>query len=34
MSTERALSSFGLDEDGELYITDIGAGEVLKVVTR
>jgi glucose/arabinose dehydrogenase len=34
MSTDRALSSFGLDEDGELYITDIGAGEVLKVVTR
>ena len=34
MSTERALSSFGLDEDGELYITDIGAGEVLRVVAR
>ena len=33
-SSERALSSFGLDEDGELYVTDIGAGEVLRVVAR
>ena len=33
-SSERALSSFGLDEEGELYVTDIGAGEVLRVVPR
>ena len=32
-SSERALSSFGLDEAGELYVTDIGAGEVLRVVS-
>lgn len=31
-STERALSSFGLDEEGEIYVTDIGAGEVLRLV--
>ena len=33
-SSERALSSFGLDEEGELYVTDIGAGEVLRVVAK
>lgn len=34
LSSERPLSSFGQDEDGELYVTDIGAGEVLRVVGR
>lgn len=32
LSSERALSSFGQDDDGELYVIDIGAGEVLRVV--
>lgn len=34
LSTERALSSFGQDEAGELYVTDIGAGELLRVVAK
>jgi hypothetical protein len=33
-STERSLSSFGQDEDGELYVTDIGSGEILRLVSR
>ena len=33
-SSERALSSFGLDEEGELYVTDIGAGEILRLVAK
>ncbi len=31
-STDRALSSFGLDEAGELYVADLGNGEVLRLV--
>ncbi len=31
-TSERALSSFGQDEAGELYATDIGSGEILKLV--
>lgn len=34
VSSDRALSSFGQDEEGELYVTDIGNGEVLRVVAR
>lgn len=33
-SSERALSSFGRGEDGELYVTDIGSGEVLRIAAR
>ncbi len=33
-TSERALSSFGIDEAGELYVTDIGAGEILKLVDK
>ena len=29
-----SISSFGLDEDGELYVTDLGGGRVLKVTDR
>jgi glucose/arabinose dehydrogenase len=31
MDTERIISSFGEDEEGELYITDLRSGEVLQV---
>jgi hypothetical protein len=34
LSTERALSSFGVDRDEELYITDLASGELLRVVDR
>jgi glucose/arabinose dehydrogenase len=32
LESGRSLSSFGEGEDGELYTTDIGAGELLRVV--
>jgi len=32
LDSGRNLSSFGEDEDGELYATDIGSGELLRVV--
>jgi hypothetical protein len=28
------VSSFGLDERGELYVTDLGSGVVSRVVVR
>jgi len=31
VDTERIISSFGEDEEGELYITDLRSGEVLQV---
>jgi glucose/arabinose dehydrogenase len=32
--TGRSVSSFGVDEDGEIYITDIAAGELLHVTAE
>jgi glucose/arabinose dehydrogenase len=32
LETGRSISSFGEDESGELYITDLGRGEVLRIV--
>jgi glucose/arabinose dehydrogenase len=32
LSTDRALSSFGVDRAGELYVTDLAAGELLRIV--
>jgi len=32
LETGRAVSSFGVDEDGELYLTDIGGGGLFRVV--
>jgi glucose/arabinose dehydrogenase len=32
LETGRAISSFGEDESGELYVTDLGQGEVLRIV--
>jgi glucose/arabinose dehydrogenase len=32
LESGRSLSSFGEDEDGELYATDLGAGELVRVV--
>jgi glucose/arabinose dehydrogenase len=32
LSTDRALSSFGADRAGELYVTDLAAGELLRIV--
>jgi glucose/arabinose dehydrogenase len=34
MSTGRSISSFGVTRGGELLLTDIAAGDVLRVVTR
>ena len=34
LSTERALSSFGVDRNEELYVTDLASGELLRVVDR
>lgn len=31
LTSDHAISSFGLDEDGELYVTDIGSGDVLRM---
>jgi hypothetical protein len=31
LDTDRALSSFGLDDAGELYVTDLAGGDVLRV---
>jgi glucose/arabinose dehydrogenase len=32
LSSERAISSFGVDEAGEMYLTDLSSGEVLHLV--
>lgn len=34
LESGRSISSFGLDEDDELYVVDIGGGEVLRVMDR
>ncbi|MDQ4058148.1 MAG: PQQ-dependent sugar dehydrogenase [Actinomycetota bacterium] len=34
MASGLSISSFGLDEAGELYLTDLAGGEVLRVVAR
>jgi glucose/arabinose dehydrogenase len=34
LHTERALSSFGQDQSGELYVTDLASGELLRLVDR
>ena len=34
LASGRSISSFGLDEEEELYLVDMGAGEVLKVTDR
>ncbi|MGH2791790.1 MAG: PQQ-dependent sugar dehydrogenase [Actinomycetota bacterium] len=34
MGSDLSISSFGLDEAGELYLTDLAGGELLRVVTR
>jgi hypothetical protein len=33
LATGRAVSSFGRDQAGEIYVTDIAAGELLRVTT-
>lgn len=32
--TERSISSFGVDENGELYLTDLNSGEILSLRAR
>jgi hypothetical protein len=32
LRSERAISSFGVDESGEMYLTDLSSGEVLHLV--
>jgi glucose/arabinose dehydrogenase len=32
LDTSRNITSFGEDDGGELYVTDVGAGEILKIV--
>jgi len=34
LDTNHAISSFGLDEEGELYVTDLASGEVLHVTAE
>ena len=34
MASKRSISSFGEDEHGELYMTDLAAGELLQLTTR
>jgi len=34
LDTDHAISSFGQDEDGELYVTDLVSGEVLQVTAE
>src|SRR5919106_3422 len=34
IASDRSISSFGLDESGELYATDLASGEVLRIVAR
>lgn len=34
IASDRSISSFGLDESGELYVTDLASGEVLRIVAR
>jgi hypothetical protein len=32
LETDHAISSFGVDETGEMYVTDLESGEVLHLV--
>ncbi len=32
LETGRSISSFGTDSDGELYLTDVGTGNLLRIV--
>jgi hypothetical protein len=34
LDTDASVSSFGVDEDGELYVTDIASGRILQVIAR
>lgn len=34
LDTDHQISSFGVDEEGEIYLTDLGSGEVLRLVAR
>ncbi len=34
LETGRTISSFGTGEDGEMYLTDLGSGDVLRIVAR
>ena len=34
LGSDRSISSFGVDESGEMYLTDLGAGELLRLVDR
>jgi hypothetical protein len=34
LDTDHLVSSFGVDEEGELYLTDIAAGRLLQVTAK
>jgi hypothetical protein len=34
MTTGKTISSFGQDQAGELYVVDIGAGNIFKLVAN
>ena len=34
LGSDRSISSFGVDESGEMYMTDLAAGELLRLVDR